>query len=444
MSPRPNRLAVVLYGQLAGHIERNGGSITFTYDEDYLAGPRPTPLSLSMPLSATTYTNKWVQAHLKGLLPDNDEVRRRWARHFGLRDGDTFGLIAAIGSDAAGGAVFLPTEDYPQQLDTGHVEPIAEAGIADRLRRLRADDTDWLGEDEHWSLAGAQSKFTLRRTDNGWGIAHGTVPSTHIIKPGIGRIPAQALIEHVSMRAAASLGLDVANTSYTEFEDQPAIVVERFDRMRRGGQFVRVHQEDFCQTFGLNPDRKYEADRGPGVQKIADRLRDVTADDSVQRFARAVVVNYLLGAPDAHAKNYSILLVGPAARFAPLYDLATGLTVDRGDRLRYPKAAMSMGGERAFGEVHGQHWNTFARRVGLPIDQVRTWVKQTAADLPDAVSDALTAVQAPYASAPEVQLLLPRLQHLADLTTRALDTERRGRQPTGAGARALAAVRVGS
>ena len=440
MTSRATRLAVVLYGQLAGHIERRGGSLSFAYDDDYLRSSRPTPLSLSMPLSTSVYTNKWVEAYLRGLLPDNDEVRRRWASHFGLRDRDTFGLVAAIGSDTAGGAVFLPADDYPQALDAGHVEPIDEAAIAERLRRLRSDDTDWLGDDEHWSLAGAQSKFTLRRTRQGWGVAHGTEASTHIVKPGMGRIPGQALIEHVSMSAATALGLQVATTTYAEFEDQPAIVIERFDRTMRGSRLVRLHQEDFCQTFGLDPARKYEADRGPGVQRIADRLRDITSDDSVERFAKAVIANYLLGAPDAHAKNYSILLVGPAARLAPLYDLASGLTVDRGGKLRYPNAAMSIGGERAFGEVQGRHWDRFAARVGLPAEQIRTWVGQMSADLPDAVSDAIRLLDGEAPSSIEVGLLLSRVRRLADLTRAALQTEDTGRRQPDSGSRELAAV----
>ena len=309
-----SRLVVVLYGRRVGEIERRAGSLRFTYDDDYLALPVATPLSLSMPLTGTTYTNRFVEAHLRGLLPDNDDVRRRWAQHFGLRDRDTFGLIAAIGSDAAGGALFIPEEKYPEALDEGSVTPVTDAQIAERLRRLRADSTDWLGDEEHWSLAGAQSKFTLRALGHDWGIAHGSEPSTHIVKPGISSIPAQALIEHVSMLAVTSMGLGVAATRYMEFEDQPAIVVTRFDRRERNGRWERIHQEDLCQAFALDPSRKYERDGGPGARRIADLLRNTSGPEAVERFGRAVVANYLLGAPDAHAKNYAMLLTDASVR----------------------------------------------------------------------------------------------------------------------------------
>ena len=170
------RLVVVLYGRVAGVIERVGGALSFTYDDDYRDQSLATPLSLSMPLTGSRYTKRAVEAHLRGLLPDNDDVRRRWAAQFGLRDRDTFGLIAAIGADAAGGAQFIPEEDFPAALGEGSVEPVSGADVADRLRRLRDDATDWLGDDEHWSLAGTQSKFTLRALGKGWGIAHGSQP----------------------------------------------------------------------------------------------------------------------------------------------------------------------------------------------------------------------------------------------------------------------------
>lgn len=432
------RLIVVLYGRRAGVIERDGGSLSFSYELEYLDDARATPLSLSMPLAATRYTKKWVEAYLRGLLPDNDEVRRRWATHFGLRDGDTFGLIAAIGSEAAGGAVFLPEDAYPDALGEGHVEPVDEHAIAERLRRLRVDHADWLGEDEHWSLAGAQSKFTLRELDEGWGIAHGTEPSTHIVKPGISRIPGQALVEHVSMTAARTLGLEVAATRYLEFKDQPAIVVTRFDRRLRGGRLQRVHQEDFCQTFALDPGRKYEADRGPGVRRIADRLRIVAADDSVERFVKAIIVNYLLGAPDAHAKNYSLLLVGRLSRLAPLYDIASGLTADHGGRLRLPKAAMSIGGERAFGEVRGKHWERFAAAVGLPSGLVREWVAELAAAAPDAVRDAVSTVPAPVQREAALPVLTARVACLARLALDGLNDPSSGRRVGPSGSEVLA------
>lgn len=389
-------LAFALYGRRAGSITRDRGSLKLTYDADYLASGDPTPLSLSMPLASTAYPTRFVEAYLKGLLPDHADVRARWARHFELKPGDTLGLIAAIGADTAGAAVFAAPDELDEILARpGATGALTEADVANRLRGLRQDDGAWHDErDEHWSLAGGQGKLALvRRAEGGWAVPSGSAPSTHIVKPGISRIRAQALAEHVSMRALARLGLDVAATEYVLFEDQPAIVVARYDRRSAlNGEIVRIHQEDMVQTFALDPGRKYEADRGPGVEKIVRRLRTAAGEDSAARFVDATIAGYLLGAPDGHAKNYSMLLLGRTARLAPLYDVSTGLIPSASGRFRYRSVAMSIGGEKSFGEVESKHWNKFATIVGQSAEQVRGRVADLAASLPDAFRDAIADV----------------------------------------------------
>jgi serine/threonine-protein kinase HipA len=210
------RLVFTLYGKRAGIVEREGGTLSLTYDSDYLDDPTATPLSLSLPLSGRTHSNRPVEAYLRGLLPDNAVVRRRWAHNFGLKDRDTFGLIAAIGRDCAGGAVFVAESKLDEALDpTGTIESLSEKQIGEQLRQLRTDVSAWHQRDgEHWSLAGGQSKFTLIKTEKGWGIPSGSIPSTHIVKPGIANQTTQAMTEHVTMRALALMGEVVAASEY--------------------------------------------------------------------------------------------------------------------------------------------------------------------------------------------------------------------------------------
>lgn len=89
-----------------------------------------------------------------------------------MRDRDTLGLVAAIGLDCAGGAVFAPDDELDDALMRGgEVEPVDEAAIAARLRVLREDNAAWHEDDEHWSLAGGQGKFTLARSGDQWCLA---------------------------------------------------------------------------------------------------------------------------------------------------------------------------------------------------------------------------------------------------------------------------------
>ena len=257
----------------------------------------------------------------------------------------------------------------------GTLTPASDEAIVDKLRRVRHDDAAWQDDEaeEHWSLASAQSKFTLAHTAGGWAFADGNQPSTHIVKPGIGRIRAQALSEHVSMRALGAVGLEVAETSYLTFEDQDAVVVTRFDRRTAAsGATIRIHQEDLIQAFA------------------ADAA-------SIERFARAVIANQILGAPDAHGKNYGVLLIAGSATLTPLYDVATGLIPTAAGRLRYTKGAMSIGGERRFGDVERKNWEKFARAVGLQPAQVIDWVDELATSIPPAFKQAAADTRAPDA-----------------------------------------------
>lgn len=422
-------LAFAIYGRPAGLIVRDRHMVTLRYDGEYRTRPDATPLSLSMPLGGEQYPARPVHAFLKGLLPDNPAVRERWARRFGVRAGDTLGLVAAIGHDTAGGAVFSsPGELEAALARPATVEPISEHEIADRLRQLREDDDAWFGADvEHWSLAGAQGKFTLaQREDGTWGLPRGAAPSTHIVKPGVRHVAHQALAEHVSMRALALAGLDVARSRFMMFEDQPAIVVTRFDRLRgpRGGM-VRVHQEDLVQAFGLDPRRKYEADGGPGVAKIVGLLREVADPESVSRFVDATIAGYLIGAPDGHAKNYSLLLAGRAARLAPLYDVSTGLIPDRSGRLRYRTAAMSIGGEKRFGDVEATEWVKLADIARVPHESVRERVRKLAEQLPKTFEGALDEVEGAPGAAELRRSTLPLVAAVCQQTMRGLEVSRR-------------------
>ncbi len=63
-----------------------------------------------------------------------------------------------------------------------------------------------------------------------------------------------------------------------------------------------------------------------------------------------IFFNCLIGAPDAHAKNYSLILGnGRNAALAPMYDVASGLAYE--NLRRKGRLAMAIGGENRFGRV---------------------------------------------------------------------------------------------
>ena len=125
------RLRVYLDGIPIGDAEQTGGSLSFTYDEEYRSEPNATPLSLSMPLAAPRHGNRAVRAFLDGLLPDSQPARERWAREYGVSANNPFGLLANVGRDAQ------PRSEQAchHGLATGGVRQFARDGREGRLRR---------------------------------------------------------------------------------------------------------------------------------------------------------------------------------------------------------------------------------------------------------------------------------------------------------------------
>jgi serine/threonine-protein kinase HipA len=172
-----------------------------------------------------------------------------------------------------------------------------------------------------------------------------------------------------------------------QFGDEPAIVVERYDRVRTRGVLSRVHQEDMCQALAVLPTRKYESEGGPGMTAITALLARHSSDEDVDvaRFIDANIFNWLIAGTDAHAKNYSVLhAAGPDLRLAPLYDVITALPYPQFEREKVC-LAMAVNGERVVDRITGAHWRALARAVGFLPDLVINRIVDLGERIPTAI-----------------------------------------------------------
>lgn len=430
-------LVAYSYGQKIGTLTQSGaGSLSF----QYLPGVSDNlQLSVAMPVREAPYSAKTTRAFIEGLVPEGHGVREALGREFDVSPQNPFALLEHIGADCAGAVQFFsPESDETPLKATGGLVPCDEEEIANRLRSLVNPGQSWILPQERWSLAGAQSKFALRQEDGGWFEARGTEPTTHIFKPGIHTLKDQALNEHLCLKALGEVGLTVARTEYRTFDEVPAIVVERYDRFRLSdGRVVRLHQEDFCQATSTLPQNKYESNKGPGALKIIDILkRSGAPEQEVEKFIQGLIGNYLLGAPDAHAKNYSLMHL-PNGRLvlAPLYDVASALPYEPGgsefgysendglpgtsDELR--KAAMGIGGERRFGKISRKHWERFAVAAHMDADWVLATVRTMSEGLPVALEAVFAAEANAIGNSALPERLYPQVKHLCDVTLTLLD-----------------------
>lgn len=351
-------LDVYIAGERAGVLRQSAnGSLAFSYAPDY-AG---IPLSLTMPLSNRVYGDKTVRPYLMGLLPDGSEVRRSLGRRFGVSGNNPFALLSHVGLDCPGAVqVCSPGAGLPQRENI--LEPLSIADIEKRLAQARVNsEVSWEAPNEHWSLGGQQQKFALRLEDGGWFSCKGAAATTHLLKPGIRGLRFEALNEYVCLRAAAECGIPTCNVEYRAFGAEPAIVVERYDRIRnKAGDVVRLHQEDLCQVLSVLPENKYPEEGGPGANDILRVLRGSgnAARLNIRMFVKMLFFNYLIGAPDAHAKNYSLLLDVRDAFLAPLYDVASAIPY--AERIEDIKTAMGIAGENRVARMSNRRLARFA------------------------------------------------------------------------------------
>lgn len=425
-----DQLTVLLRGQIVGDWSRNRvGQYTFAYREGYRSTGR-IPLSPALPISDTRFGHQAIAAYVEGLLPESPAVRAAWAAE--LQTSDTaFDLLAAMGRDCLGAVQFV----HEDALDELRQRPadyrrVSDAKIGKRLAALRATGASWSLPDEHWSLPGAQEKFTLARLAGRWHEVHGAGASTHIVKPGVTRLMHQAVLEYATMQVAAQLGLTVAATELADFAGEAAIVITRFDRyLDQSNAAHRLHQVDFCQAMGRMPANKYEERNGPRTAELAAMLRRESShpEQDVVRFSDAVLFNYAVGAPDGHAKNFA-LLYSPRgeARMAPLYDLSSALAYEpRAGGYDLSSVAMSIGGRRKFGQVLRKNFERHAVEMKLDRPERLARVADIAAAAPNAFRSVLAGIDSP-AAREVADRLLPRLErHTQDITRRAAIDKRR-------------------
>lgn len=410
-------LDVYLYSRLVAHIARRGGNLQLRYLPDYVASENPVPISVQLPVVAGVAPGEQTKRFMENLLPDRADVRTRWAREAKLTNNSAFDLLSVYGADVAGALEFYPAGVAPR---TGSkLTSASDQIIADRIRQVRADDSDWLQHrpiEEGFSLGGAQGKFALTLREGGWYEPTGQHPSTHIFKPGVHTLDGSDVTEHITLQVARKLGLTVANSEVRLFDGEHVLVVERFDRIPIGNGYVRLHQEDLAQATGTSHINKYERDGGPNYQKVFavfDRdLAPTAAKLAKQRFAECLVFSWIIGHNDGHSKNYSLTHMPDGAFLSPFYDLNSALPFELPELVRakdyraYDKVqlAFSVNGSTTVGEFGREEFHVLERDAELAPGHLTYFALHIATSIQGAVTEAIGKLPEPLKQIPAVQL----------------------------------------
>ncbi len=391
-------LAVLLAGRHVAEVEQTAdGAVCLRWRDDYRAEAAATPLSLSMASAeSATVDGDRAMAWLEGLLPGDSMVQQFWASDHQLEEVTVVALLGSpLGRDCAGAVQFGRLDMEP----AGEERPLTNTDIAQRLGFIGAQSRSmrcWQIA-PRFTLAGNHPKTALVARDGAWSDPVGDTATTHILKPPQPRFAHQDVNEHLCLSAARRAGLHAARSTLGRFADRTAVVVERFDRATQpDGATSRLHQEDLCQALGHPPWRRYQQDGGPSPVQIAALLRrhgGADGEGDVWRFADALAFNWLIALPDAHAKNYAVLLDGPQVRLAPVYDIASSLPYDPEQELSWgfdPRVslAMDIGGEYRLDAITATDWRRTAHQLGVDADTLTERIVALAGRLPDAFAHA--------------------------------------------------------
>lgn len=257
---------------------------------------------------------------------------------------------------------------------------------------------------------GAQPKTALLFEKDRSGVPSGRTPTTHILKPPAGHLVGFIINEHLCLQLAQRLEFPTASSRVMTFQDETAIVVERFDRVRRADGWVRIHQEDLCQALGVHPSRKYQHDGGPGPKAIVELLRNHSSapNDDVTTFVAALAFNWLIAGTDAHAKNYGVLIAPGQVRLAPLYDVASVLPYPRFDLNRI-KLAMKIAERYRMSEIRRRDWLKTADLLELDSDALIARITHMAEAIPELAPEIGAELKQAGLADPIIDRLVSRL-----------------------------------
>jgi len=317
-----------------------------------------------------------LPAWFENLLPEREsELRARLCQHHGLRDGQSFALLRAVGHDLIGAAeardAIVPHDHAASaEVPTNPTEPQNE-GESHTPDRLSA-------------LTGMQLKFSMSMVNERLVLPAVSTHTQWIVKLAGRDYDELAEVEDATMTWASVARFEVPQHFVAPFAElrglphdwivrqAPAFAIKRFDRRDDG---TKVHQEDLCQALDLRPQNKY-GDRGPRVS-FEGALRlvvDACGDADGREMARRLGFMIASGNSDAHLKNWSIVWGDSTRpRLAPCYDLVATVSWEPlgWRRPDGPQLALRLGGELLFKRLTSEALDRCARDTGI------AWLKDS-------------------------------------------------------------------
>ena len=207
------------------------------------------------------------------------------------------------------------------------------------------------------SISGVQEKVSLRLSDDATRLEIAPTGGRYILKPEPSRFAFVPQNEHLTMRLAALLGIEVPPCGLVELKDGAiAYLIKRFDRLDDGR---KLQVEDFCQLAEKPLRDKYE-----GSSELCVRILRKFASEpliEIRKLFRLLLFSWWVSNGDQHLKNFSMLTtLDGLRRLSPAYDLiCTRLPIPSDQDLALPICGKKSGLVR-------RSWLEFAEYSQIP------------------------------------------------------------------------------
>lgn len=369
-----------------GSIDSHDGDIRFAYNSTYTG----QAISASLPVQPLPFSAQATAHFFRALIPEGT-AQKEFAQALHAEKGDFSPFLARLNDESIGALLFSTNGATPYE--NASYQPVDPTFFEEFARRPLETAVATMGR-TRLSLSGAMAKVGLYRdpADSGWHFPLGAAPSTHIVKAADGkRFPLETINEALCLGIAQRCALPTASCELIAAEDEPLLAVERFDRIREGGDRVidgyaaplRLYQEDFCQVKSLS--LKYEPTDGHYLGLITNAAREFC----VNGFGEAALLleytffHYLIGNCDNHLKNYSMLYDANwnVREIAPLYDVVS--TVAYPDI--YLEMGVSFGSDRRIDHVNREIVDRAVASCGIPPAIAQGALRELAQAIPGAL-----------------------------------------------------------
>lgn len=380
----------VLIGYLAGF--KNGRNVLSIADSFKNDPDRPTFSLITHPsfpnadklMAAPWARNQRLHPVLSNLLPEGS-LRELIAQGLKVHVDNEFHILSYLGEDLPGAIEATPMEpeDVPDYLLSTH-------------GKAKAVKFDKVTQENKFSLAGVQMKFSMKEKDGRYNLSKGDVLGDWIIKTPSTKHKFVPLNEYTAMSLAGLVGVDIPEIKLVELDkldnlpqinlpdEKQAFAIKRFDRE----DDQRIHMEDFAQILVKYQHEKYTSANYENIGKVIyDFSGDGLAD--AQQFARRLLVNILLANGDAHLKNWSFLYPDKITpRLSPAYDIVT-TNVYIENETQY---ALNLGKTKEWYTVTMAHFQSWANKSGIPWRAIKPHLDDTMSKARELWPEALKAL----------------------------------------------------